>query len=91
MSDETKILQQSWNTFTVPNGRHAVRFQVTDDQGQIGWSDPIVVIVTNPQIDIRAQDEDRWKVTRRKTDTGDFNRLEVDKSVTVRINGVMQL
>lgn len=90
-TENTVVIRQSWDTFSVRNGRHSVRYGVRDDAtGLVTWSEPVVLTVANPEIDIRAQDEDKWVVTRRKTDSGGTNKLEVDRNVVVRINGVLQ-
>lgn len=85
---EMHEVHQTIDTFKWTNGTHVLQAIVTEASGRVTKSAPVPITITNPEIDIRAQDEDSWVVTRRKTDTGKQNKLEVDRSVTVRINGV---
>ena len=84
----TQPIAVRWNTRGVRNGAHTIALRVTEADGRVTRSRAQAVTVKNPDIDIRATDEDAWQVTRRKTDTGRTNKLEVDKTALVRINGV---
>lgn len=78
------------NTLKIRNGVHTIRTKVTEASGRATYSQIVTIVLQNPEIDIYSQNGDTWDVTRRKNDSGKYNKLEVDKSVTVRINGVMR-
>lgn len=72
------------------NGAHRLTVKAWDAAGNMGLTETVVT-VENPSLDIvLPKGADPIKLARRKTNTGQFATIEVDRDAVIRVNGIVR-